>query len=458
MRPEEYAEVIAHNQKLAAPERDRFGIRNEDFKPARPAAPNIADEDEARRKRHEERDRIAAEMLARDKLRAEEANRKEQERKAKRAEKALARKQLASDLLNFSFNDPEKQKVWDKLKNLDYDALKPSYEKMDKKMKGLDLLQELVKDGDLNDIAPELAARLPQLSGAKDKYTVEHSMMKVAVNAREVVPEDAKLKKREPAPIQKFMVEAFLRRTYETPELEKMLHESPVKYKGTDDGSQGAVCYTYGDGSKAIFKCKGKEADIGRAGLSEGEYNRREVAAYEVNKILGWDLVPPTGFHVNKDEKMGPTGLGAIMKFVDGVDASKGGTSIKNVDQVEKALMFDTIMGNSDRHGRNWLVNSKDDRLWLIDNGATLPRRATDAIRTSMPRTFTNYNKDGKISDENMKALESNKDKLLTYVEHSIGEEEADIMEQRIDWIIEHRSFKDVPRGYGNDGIVAWHE
>ena len=108
--------------------------------------------------------------------------------------------------------------------------------------------------------------------------------------------------------------------------------------------------------------------------LSNGEYaiykvagSKTEVAAYEISKALGWDdLVPATGF------KMGSIGEGSVQKWVpgrlwDNIGASQ---SLVGNYQRQRMAVFDILLGNWDRHGKNFLV--QNNKLIAIDSGFSM--------------------------------------------------------------------------------------
>lgn len=110
--------------------------------------------------------------------------------------------------------------------------------------------------------------------------------------------------------------------------------------------------------------------------LKPGRYNgyyesyKNEIAAYEFDKLLGLDMVPP---YV---ERRIDGDLGAAVMWLDGVKSFKelGGppaappqVSLRWNVQIMKAKMFDNMIANTDPNLGNWL---KDDQwnLILIDH------------------------------------------------------------------------------------------
>ena len=110
--------------------------------------------------------------------------------------------------------------------------------------------------------------------------------------------------------------------------------------------------------------------------LKPGRYNgywesyKNEIAAYEFDKLLGLDMVPPyVERRINGD-------LGAAVMWLEGVTSFKelGGPpaappqmALRWAVQIMKAKMYDNMIANTDPNLGNWL---KDDQwnLMLIDH------------------------------------------------------------------------------------------
>lgn len=109
------------------------------------------------------------------------------------------------------------------------------------------------------------------------------------------------------------------------------------------------------DGSQAIHKTMMK-GDI--AG---------EVGAYEISKIIGWDIIPETiqcnyGKGDGSTQKWIPDGEEPMGDFYDGVDLGE-----KHLNDLSKIFILDCINSNFDRHDGNLIID-KNDRVWAIDN------------------------------------------------------------------------------------------
>ncbi|MGW8795144.1 SCO1664 family protein [Streptomyces griseorubens] len=123
----------------------------------------------------------------------------------------------------------------------------------------------------------------------------------------------------------------------------------------------------------------------------DGTLAGREVAAYEVSRATGWDLVPPT---VLRDGPYGEgmcqlwieTAPGAeLLALVDGeepepgwkaigfAEAGEGRTALlvhADDDRLRRLSVLDAVINNADRKGGH-LLPTADGRLYGIDHGVT---------------------------------------------------------------------------------------
>jgi uncharacterized repeat protein (TIGR03843 family) len=99
-----------------------------------------------------------------------------------------------------------------------------------------------------------------------------------------------------------------------------------------------------------------------------GTLYRREVAAYEVSRFLGWDLVPPT---VARD---GPLGVGSVQDFVMHDPREHYFTLVEDMRRhvrLAQLATFDLLINNADRKGGHVLRVIDSDQLVGIDHGLT---------------------------------------------------------------------------------------
>jgi hypothetical protein len=92
---------------------------------------------------------------------------------------------------------------------------------------------------------------------------------------------------------------------------------------------------------------------------------KREVACYELAKVLGWDLVPPT---VLID---GPVGPGSLQLFIP-CDFTQHYLTLHEDDQYrdvfQRLTAFDMVANSTDRKAGHVLLD-RQNRIWAIDNG-----------------------------------------------------------------------------------------
>ncbi len=94
-----------------------------------------------------------------------------------------------------------------------------------------------------------------------------------------------------------------------------------------------------------------------------GTLHRREVATYELSRLLGWPMVPPT---VERD---GPEGLGSIQLFIEH-DPAEHFFALRDREDLYEQFMrmaaFDLVANNADRKGGHILLDARG-RVWGID-------------------------------------------------------------------------------------------
>lgn len=113
----------------------------------------------------------------------------------------------------------------------------------------------------------------------------------------------------------------------------------------------------------AIYKPQRGESPLWD--FEEGTLYKREVAAYELSKLLGWTFVPPT---VARD---GPYGVGSLQVYIqhdESISFFEQREQAELVPQLQRMAVFDAIANNADRKGGHCLLDS-DGRVWGIDHG-----------------------------------------------------------------------------------------
>lgn len=117
----------------------------------------------------------------------------------------------------------------------------------------------------------------------------------------------------------------------------------------------------------AIYKPRDGEAPLWD--FPDGTLHLREVAAYEVDQLLGWELVPLTLLRED-----GPLGPGAAQAYVPHDPRRhyfwmvEAGTR-HLIEQLQRMVLFDIVIDNADRKGSHVLL--ENDRIQLVDHGVS---------------------------------------------------------------------------------------
>ncbi len=126
----------------------------------------------------------------------------------------------------------------------------------------------------------------------------------------------------------------------------------------------GGITDTYmvklADGTQGIFKPR-KPTDW-------ASNYRAEVLAYEVDKLLDLDIVPPTVEKTVGDMK------GSFQKFENSIGDGNSHMSFAKPEELDKQDFFDVIIDNRDRHKGNFLV-TKNGNVHSIDHGLSFTGR-----------------------------------------------------------------------------------
>jgi uncharacterized repeat protein (TIGR03843 family) len=102
---------------------------------------------------------------------------------------------------------------------------------------------------------------------------------------------------------------------------------------------------------------------------------RREVAAYLLSSVLGWDLVPPTVYR-----KKGPLGGGSLQWFIEhNPNYHYFNFTEEDRQRLRPTVLFDILINNADRKGSH-ILKDPNDHLWLIDHGVCF--HVEDKLRT----------------------------------------------------------------------------
>jgi hypothetical protein len=113
----------------------------------------------------------------------------------------------------------------------------------------------------------------------------------------------------------------------------------------------------------AVYKPQRGEAPLWD--FEWGTLCKRETAAYEISRALGWGVVPPTVL------REGGRGLGSVQFFIEHDGEAHYFTAAEDARFVEtfrRLALFDFVVNNADRKSGHCLIGH-DERVWAIDHG-----------------------------------------------------------------------------------------
>src|SRR4051812_37946059 len=140
-----------------------------------------------------------------------------------------------------------------------------------------------------------------------------------------------------------------------------------------------AVALEMRDGREqlAVYKPRSGEAPL--YDFPEGTLFLREVAAYRLNKMLGWEIVPPTVI------REGPHGVGSVQIYVEPMQESSEWDPRRFWSdcslEIERLVLFDHIANNADRK-LNHCLRDVRGKVWGIDHGLTF--NESPKLRTAL--------------------------------------------------------------------------
>jgi hypothetical protein len=149
------------------------------------------------------------------------------------------------------------------------------------------------------------------------------------------------------------------------PAVPAALETGPMELLGFLPGSSNqallARCGRGQDAILAVYKPRRGESPLWD--FPDGTLHRREVAAYEVARALGFPNIPPT---VLRD---GPEGPGSVQTFIR-FDPAKHYFTLdaERADDFRLVALFDLLVNNADRKGGHCLLDA-EGTIWVIDHG-----------------------------------------------------------------------------------------
>lgn len=181
--------------------------------------------------------------------------------------------------------------------------------------------------------------------------------------------------------------------------------KSRKNYKDITSGVNGSLLCNF-DKCSGVFKpidLETKSKDVRKTvDIRTTPQAFREVAAYKVSELLGLDVVPPTTMRVQTvarfEDAVNEKALaGSCQLFVKGKNASEVTSALKKMkhkitpkfkQEFLKLQLLDIITCNTDRHGGNFMIDLKNERVYGIDNGLSFPNseieKRTEDILTDL--------------------------------------------------------------------------
>ncbi len=208
-----------------------------------------------------------------------------------------------------------------------------------------------------------------------------------------------------------------------------LLQEGTLELKGLlPEGSNYTFLVTVGDGTQktlAVYKPTRGERPLWD--FPAETLAHREVAAFLVSEVLGWNFVPPTVFRPE-----GPHGSGSVQFFIH-AQADIHYFTLAEADQPElqRIALFDLLANNADRKGGH-VIKDEAGKLWAIDHGLCFhaqPKLRTviwDFSGQAIPKKFLDDVGDFRRRLDKDKDLKTAINNLLTPLEVSALRRRAD--------------------------------
>jgi len=126
------------------------------------------------------------------------------------------------------------------------------------------------------------------------------------------------------------------------------LREAELTVLGVLTGASNHTLLVQMDGEERFAVYKPQRGERPLWDFPSGTLYQREVAAFEVSRFLGWDLVPPTVV------REGPLGVGSVQQFVLHDPQQHYFTLIEDTQthvRLAQLATFDLLINNADRKG-----------------------------------------------------------------------------------------------------------
>ncbi len=221
--------------------------------------------------------------------------------------------------------------------------------------------------------------------------------------------------------------------------IEESLAKAPLSR--TDDGekqrgTRKAQIRTSPGGISYLWKAKESGKNQLRRNVPPATENNREIAGYLVDKRLGhYARVPPTIENSIDGEKGITTFIVGDAKSLD--DASGWLIGNKDTDAYRRMAIFDQVIGNLDRHNRNFLTTD-EGRIVPIDHGLAFP------TKNGFQGSAINYafSKKIKLNESEVQMLKdfgAQKDDISQELSSYLEPQAIDAMFERVEQMVEKK-------------------
>lgn len=183
------------------------------------------------------------------------------------------------------------------------------------------------------------------------------------------------------------------------------------------------------DGLLVVYKPARGESPLWD--FQAGTLYKREIAAYELSKVIGWPRIPPTVVR-----RRGPHGVGMVQLFVDADNRHFLGEQSSFRDTWIRVALFDVITNNADRKSGHCLFDA-DDHVWVIDHGLTFH---TDHKLRTVIWDFAGEPLPDDLCGDVERALSSvQKGKLSNALDRLLSPAEVDMLRRRLRGVLDPR-------------------
>lgn len=162
----------------------------------------------------------------------------------------------------------------------------------------------------------------------------------------------------------------------------KLQNMSIISKELLDPDSHVSDAYkvTFEDGSFGVFKPASGEYSGLSQYVDKGHQYKHEIATFELDKLLGTNIVPET-----VERTLPDVGVGSMMRWVENKKTFED-CAYMNISDVErldkigsrKICFLDMISGQNDRHDGNVMVNYNFKELTPIDHGFSFPKEISN--------------------------------------------------------------------------------